>query len=287
MKTTIARSDVKKEAWRDVFAQLKEAINPPICGLLLAQHGQGHLWVDIAGQPGGDEVRQLQAMILVALAGMADVALQPDQIIVELTSEGAADSTKAIAYAAYNDLKCLFVTLRFVASSQEARSLDVPALAAALKESSMIRNALTAFTGICFFNRQGIMVHRHSESGEVDIVGKDYSFRRYFQRAVKGDTYVSAAFRADIGKQIAVVSVPIVGDEGQVVGVLSGGLNLEGVKSFLSIPVIREGQILGLVAIASPDEAAFGEQELGVLAALAEQVAKGQKGQDVKKPKEG
>ncbi|MGA9348977.1 MAG: GAF domain-containing protein [Anaerolineae bacterium] len=269
---------MEEKMWQDVFAQLQKTINPPICGLLLAQHDQGHLWVDIAGQPSGDEARRLQAMILVALAGMADVALQPDQIMVELTSEGAADSTKAIAYAAHNDLKRLFVTLRFVASSQEARSLDVPALAMALRESSMIRNALTAFTGICFFNRQGVMVHRHSEFGEVDIVGQDYSFRRYFQRAVKGDTYVSAAFRADIGKQIAVVSVPIVGDDGQVAGVLSGGLDLEGVKSFLSVPVIREGQILGLVAIASPDEAAFGEQELGLLAALAEQVSKGTEG---------
>jgi GAF domain-containing protein len=56
------------------------------------------------------------------------------------------------------------------------------------------------------------------------------------------------------------------------VGVLSGGLNLEGVRSFVSIPVIHQGQILGLVAIASPEEAVFGEEELGVLAALAQRV---------------
>lgn len=269
---------MEEKVWQGVFDQIQETINPPIYGLLLIQRGLSHLWVGFAEQTSEDWAQQLQAMTLVALAGMADVALQPDQIMVELTSEGAADSTKAIAYAAHNDLKRLFVTLRFVASSQEARSLDVPALAMALKESSVIRNALTAFTGICFFNRQGVMVHRHSEFGEVDIVGKDYSFRRYFQRAVKGDTYVSAAFRADIGKQIAVVSVPIVGDEGQVAGVLSGGLNLEGIKSFLSLPVIRVGQPVGLVAIASPEVSAFGEKELRVLAALAEQLSKGREG---------
>jgi GAF domain-containing protein len=273
----------QETVWRHVFGQLKEAINPPICGLLLLQQGGARLWVDIAGQPSSDVAAQLQSMILVALASLADLELQPDQIMVELPSEGVVDSatagsTASIVYAAHNDLKHLFVTLHFIAASQEARSLDVPALAVALRESSMIRNALTAFTGICFFNRQGVMVHRHSEFGEVDIVGKDYSFRRYFQRSVRGDAYVSAAFRSDIGKQVAVVSVPIVGDDGQVVGVLSGGLNLEGVKSFLSVPVIHQGQILGLVAVASPEVSAFGEEELGVLAALAGQVFKDQRG---------
>jgi GAF domain-containing protein len=217
-------------------------------------------------------------MALIALAGLSDIDLQPDQIMVQLTSEDAADSADsaesgaAIAYAAHNDLKRLFITLRFIASCREAQSLDVPALAAALKENSMVRQALTAFTGICFFNRQGTMVHRHSEFGEVDIVGQDYSFRRYFQRAVGGQPYVSASFRADIGKQVAVLSVPIAGDDGLVVGVLSGGLNLEGIKSFLSFPIIHQDQLLGLIAIASPEAEAFGEQELKVLAALVGQV---------------
>ncbi len=260
---------MKEKIWQDVLVQLKEAINPPICGLLWLQQGGARLWVDIAGRPSGDVAGPLRAMVLVALAGLADPSVQPDQVMVELTTEGAAGSAASIAYAAHNDVKRLFTTLRFIASSQEAQSLDVPALAAALQESAMVCDALTAFTGICFFNRQGTMVHRHSEFGEVDIVGEDYSFRRYFQRSVKGDVYVSAAFRADIGKQIAVVSVPIVGDDGEVVGVLSGGLNLEGVKSFLSVPVIREGQILGLVAVASPEEAAFAEEELRVLVAVA------------------
>jgi GAF domain-containing protein len=170
-------------------------------------------------------------------------------------------------------VKNLFVTLRFIASSQEARSLDIPALAAALQENSMVRKALAAFTGICFFNRQGIMVHRHSEYGQVDIVGKDYSFRRYFQHALRGNAYISSAFRSDIGRQVAVVSVPIVGEEGQMVGVLSGGLNLEGIRSFLSAPVLHEGQVWGLVAVASPQESAFGEEELKALAILARQVA--------------
>jgi hypothetical protein len=263
---------MKETIWRDIFGQLKEAINPPISGLLLLQQGGTRLWVDIAGQPSSDLAGQLRAIVLVALAGLADPNLQPDQIMVELSTEGAADSAEAIAYAAHNNVKRLFTTLRFIASSRETRSLDVPALAAALQENTMVREALTAFTGICFFNRQGTMVHRHSEFGEVDIVGKDYSFRRYFQRSVRGDAYVSAAFRADIGKQIAVVSVPIVGDGGEVVGVLSGGLDLEGVKSFLSVPVIREGQVTGLIAIASPQEAAFGEEELRVLATLAGQM---------------
>jgi GAF domain-containing protein len=263
---------MKEMLWQDVFMELKDAINPPICGLLLLQQGGARLWVDIAGQPSSDVAAQLRAMVLVALAGLADPNLQPDQIMVELTSEGVEDSAEAIAYAAHNDVKKLFTTLRFIASSREAQSLDVPALATALQENTMVREALTAFTGICFFNRQGTMVHRHSEFGEVDIVGKDYSFRRYFQRSVRGDAYVSAAFRADIGKQIAVVSVPIVGDDGEVVGVLSGGLDLEGVKSFLSVPVIREGRPVGLIAIASPQEAAFGEEELRVLATLAGQV---------------
>jgi GAF domain-containing protein len=271
---------MKETIWQDVFGQLKEDINPPICGLLLLQQGGARLWVDIAEQPSSDVAGQLRAMVLVALAGLADPNLQPDQIMVELSTEGAADSATAgsaasIAYAAHNNVKRLFTALRFIASSREARSLDVPALATALQENMMVREALTAFTGICFFNRQGTMVHRHSEFGEVDIVGQDYSSRRYFQRSVRGDAYVSAAFRADIGKQIAVVSVPIVGDGGEVVGVLSGGLDLEGVKSFLSVPVIAEGRPVGLIAIASPEEAAFGEEELRVLATLAGQVLDG------------
>ena len=266
---------MKETTWRDVFMPLKESINPPVCGLLLLQQGGARLWVDIAGQPSSDVVGQLRAMVLVALAGLADLNVQPDQIMVELSTKGTANSATAgpaaaVSFAAHNDVKRLFTTLRFIASSREARSLDVPALASALQGNTMVREALTAFTGICFFNRQGAMVHRHSEFGEVDIVGKDYSFRRYFQRAVKGDAYVSAAFRSDIEKQVALVSVPIVGEDGEVVGVLSGGLNLEGVKSFLSVPVIREGQIVGLIAIASPEEAAFAERELRVLVAVAE-----------------
>jgi hypothetical protein len=263
---------MKETVWRDVFVRLKEAINPPICGLLLVQQRQAHLWVDIAGQLSSDVAGQLQAMVLIALAGLADPNLQPDQVMVELSTEGAADSSEAIAYAAHNDVKKLFTTLHFIASSQEAKSLDVPALAMALQENTMVRDALAAFTGIRFFNHQGTIVHRHSEFGEAGVVGQDRSFQRHFQQAIEGRPYVTPAFRADIGKQVAVASVPIVGDDGRVVGVLSGGLDLEGVKSFLSTPLIREGQVLGLIAIASPEEAAFGEKELGILAALAGQV---------------
>jgi GAF domain-containing protein len=275
MKQTVERSDVEGQAWRDVVSRLREAINPPICGLLLVQQRQGHLWVDIAGQPSGDEARQLRAMVLVALAGLADLELQPDQVMVELTTEGSADSAEAIAFAAHNDVKKLFTTLRFIASSQEARSLNVPALAAALQESTMIRNALAPFIGFRLINGQGIMLYRYPEAEEFSgFVGKNYSFRRYFQQAASGHTYVSAAFRSDFNKHVAVVSVPIVGDAGAAVGVLAGALDLEGVKSFLSVPIVHQGRILGLIAIASPEEEAFGQEKLGVLAALAEQVSK-------------
>jgi GAF domain-containing protein len=275
MEKPIEQPGAEEQVWRDVLAQLREAINPPICGLLLMQRDQGHLWVDIAGQPSGDGARQLQAMILIALVGLTDLDLQPDQIVVELTSEDAVDSTEALAYLAHNDVKKLFTTLRFIASSQEARSLNVPALAAALQESTMIRNALAPFIGFRLINGQGIMLYRYPEAEEFSgFVGKNYSFRRYFQQAASGHTYVSAAFRSDFNKHVAVVSVPIVGDAGAAVGVLAGALDLEGVKSFLSVPIVHQGRILGLIAIASPEEEAFGQEKLGVLAALAEQVSK-------------
>ena len=75
MENTIGQSSVEEQVWQDVSAQLKETIAPPICALLLMQRAQGHLWVDIAGQPSGEQVRQLQGMILIALAGLADLEL--------------------------------------------------------------------------------------------------------------------------------------------------------------------------------------------------------------------
>jgi hypothetical protein len=76
------------QAWQKVVRQLREKINPPICGLLLAQRGRGHLWVDMAGDLSHDIAGPLRAMLLIPLAHLTDLELQPNEIMVTLTSEG-------------------------------------------------------------------------------------------------------------------------------------------------------------------------------------------------------
>ncbi|NEO40345.1 MAG: GAF domain-containing protein [Moorea sp. SIOASIH] len=262
----------KQPVWQTTFDQIKATIDPPIYGMLLLEEQKTRLLIVLGQQSTTTAAEQLRALALITLASLTDLDLQPDQIQMELVASQETDAPETVAYLAQNDLKRLFVTLSFLAFCSETRSLNVAALGQALRESTLMQNAMAGLAGWSVINRQGVMIYRYPEAPELDLIGKDYSDRRYFQQAIKGRTYISTVFRAKSNLWVAVVSLPVIGNDGQVVGIVSGGLDLAGVRSFLSVPVIHDYKIKGLITIASPEADAFGEEQLKVISSLAQQI---------------
>lgn len=92
----------------------------------------------------------------------------------------------------------------------------------------------SAFSGVSVIHRNGTMtgIAAGLDAETRDrLVGSDFSNRRYFQRAVRGETYVSTPVVAESGHHIVTFSTPIYRN-GTVVATLNAALHLED-SSFL------------------------------------------------------
>ncbi|RKD95013.1 cache domain-containing sensor histidine kinase [Halopiger aswanensis] len=73
------------------------------------------------------------------------------------------------------------------------------------------------------------LVTDHGES--MDVMGMDIGDRKYVQRTLEGEQYVSEPFRAETGNRVVAITAPIRSD-GEVVGALTGTYHLHGTDLF-------------------------------------------------------
>ena len=91
--------------------------------------------------------------------------------------------------------------------------------------------AETEFDGASVVAANGTMVAIRStnlsDAQRREIVGSNFSHRRYVQRTLEGTTYVADPFRADTGNLVVTLSAPVRDGNGTVVGTLNGALHLK------------------------------------------------------------
>ncbi|MFB6138846.1 MAG: cache domain-containing protein [Halosimplex sp.] len=89
----------------------------------------------------------------------------------------------------------------------------------------------TDFSGASVIAANGTMTALSSQglsrAREDRIVGNRFGGRRYFQRAMDGETYVSDPVSAETGNLIVTVSTPLYGDDDEVVGTFNAAFHLE------------------------------------------------------------
>jgi signal transduction histidine kinase len=93
----------------------------------------------------------------------------------------------------------------------------------------------TSFDGASVIDANGTMraiaISNASAAERQQLVGKDFSDRTYFQRAVAGETYVSDPVEADSGNLIVTISVPV-RENGTVVATFNGALHVRNSSLF-------------------------------------------------------
>ncbi|MEY7847726.1 ATP-binding protein [Natrarchaeobius sp. A-rgal3] len=113
---------------------------------------------------------------------------------------------------------------------------------------------VSAFDGVTVVDETGEV--RAIETVESDapaaLVGTDLSERRYVDRSLAGETYVSEPFSADTGNDVVVVSTPIRTD-GEVVGSLNGAYHLDDERLFE--PLVEDDE--GAMTVEADGETVF------------------------------
>jgi signal transduction histidine kinase len=127
-----------------------------------------------------------------------------------------------------------------LAGHQQTVELAAEAEAVPRHGSAAQRHALavlvneTAFSGASVIAANGTMtaiVSDLSADRRRELVGSDFGDRRYVQRALAGETYVSDPVAAESGNYIVTVSAPI-RSKGEVVGTLNAAFHLESDEFF-------------------------------------------------------
>lgn len=114
----------------------------------------------------------------------------------------------------------------------QLQAADPVILESGERRSEALRRFLntTSFEGISVIAANGTMLaiqaNGLSQTRQAEIVGSDFSDRRYFQQALTGEPYVSDPVAAETGNYIVTMSLPIERDS-EIVGTINAALHLE------------------------------------------------------------
>jgi len=170
-------------------------------------------------------------VLAVVLSGIVFAGFQMNkQSVTDQQTEAVAHASEEVANDLNTKVAGLKRTVRLRATNPDITAHGQPrqrrALQATVDES--------AFSGVSVIHRNGTMtgIAAGLDPETRDrLVGNDFSNRQYFQRAVRGETYVSTPVVAESGNHIVTISTPIYRN-GTVVGTLNAALHLEN-SSFL------------------------------------------------------
>ncbi|WP_226021978.1 sensor histidine kinase [Halomicrobium salinisoli] len=116
--------------------------------------------------------------------------------------------------------------------------------------------AATDFSGASVIASNGTMTAIEGRGIESDqaLVGRDFSDRRYFQRAMSGETYVSDPMRAESGNVVVTVSAPI-SRGGRQLGTFNGAFHVQ--RGDLFRGIAAAGDETGRITVLANDSVVF------------------------------
>jgi len=140
---------------------------------------------------------------------VSETTEQNAETAVAMLDSRLADQQRSVELAATNPL------LRDHGDPQQQATLS-----AFVEEST--------FSGASVVDREGRMVSIAGVDNESRdaVLGEDFTDRRYVQRALAGESYISDPFLADTGNHIIVISTPIRNNSGAVIGGLTAAYDL-------------------------------------------------------------
>ncbi len=167
------------------------------------------------------------AIILLAVAWVIFAAYQ------QVTEEAAIERNHALTTLAaveyktnlspYTDLLREYTALLAEPEILEEANMD------ALQEIlSASRGRFELFDGgILVFNNRGVVVG--AEPARADALGQNWSTQSYFRKMLRSpqEAYSNALLDGEDGEEVVVVSVPILGRQGQFLGLIAGLLRVE------------------------------------------------------------
>ena len=179
-------------------------------------------------------------VLAVVLSGIVFAGFQMNkQSVTDQQTEAVAHASEEVANDLNTKVAGLKRTVRLRATNPDITAHGQPrqrrALQATVDES--------AFSGVSVIHRNGTMtgIAAGLDPETRDrLVGNDFSNRQYFQRAVRGETYVSTPVVAESGNHIVTISTPIY---------RNGTVVVEGAFSFVN----------GYVAVHRDEQGAPGE----------------------------
>ncbi|MWV39717.1 ATP-binding protein [Natrialba sp. INN-245] len=113
---------------------------------------------------------------------------------------------------------------------------------------------VSAFGGVTVVDETGAVraIETRQASTSVTIVGTDLSDRRYVDRSLRGEEYVSDPLEAETGNDVIVVSTPI-REDGEIVGSLNGAYHIDDERLFE--PIAEDDQ--GAITVEADGETVF------------------------------
>ena len=170
--------------------------------------------------------------------------LETSKAFVEISKQGQVDATTHVAKSASE----LFEIARNVAENTamlpEVKNLlaDISLASSTLNETNLTErrnfarmmlshyNVRNLFSSIYVLNASGTAV----VSTDISFEGNDYSFRKYFQKAMAGETAIDMAVGVTSKKPGFYFSQPIVGEDGQKIGVAVAKLDTKAIDEIFT-----------------------------------------------------
>lgn len=188
-------------------------------------------------------LRRAFAIVIALVAVVLGVAvISGFQLYEDAVSEQKQESLETSAEATATQLDGLL--------AERTRTIQLHATDPTMRNDSQHRRESlqrivqqTPYQGISIITADGEMVAIESkgltERNRTALLGSGFSDRTYFQRAMAGETYVSAPVEAETDNHIVTVSTPI-RDDGEIIGTLNGALHLGNGTFFESLSVLEE-----------------------------------------------